>query len=141
MIPRGKIRFAEYSNRTVAREIKEELGTSIKNIKLIEVIENMDDYRGKFVHEILFVYFADFKDPDQYNKDFFELIEGGGAEKYIATWISLENFYNDKFRMYPRRLLHTLIQKLPLNIISLSDPQMADITFRVNDSQILSSNP
>ena len=74
----------------------------IKNIKLIEVIENMDDYRGKFVHEILFVYFADFKDPDQYNKDFFELIEGGGAEKYIATWISLENFYNDKFRMYPR---------------------------------------
>ena len=43
----GSIEYGETSREAVAREIREELGAEIENIRLLGVVENIFVYRGE----------------------------------------------------------------------------------------------
>ena len=69
----------------IAREVKEELGLSISDIRLIGTLESIFTYAGKPGHEIVFVYDARFDDADVYEKPWLEGHESDGAA-FQATW-------------------------------------------------------
>ena len=54
-LPGGRMQFGETSEEAVKREIFEETGEQITDVKLIAVIENFFHYNQPF-HELLFVY-------------------------------------------------------------------------------------
>jgi len=69
----GTNEFGEYSEDTLKREISEELGTTIKNIKLETVCENIFTCDGLDGHEIVFIYSAEFVDEKYYERKIFEI--------------------------------------------------------------------
>lgn len=52
----GKVRINETSQEAIIREIEEEIGMKIKNIKLCSVVENLYSTQSEKVHEICFIY-------------------------------------------------------------------------------------
>lgn len=52
----GRVHIGESSLEAAKRELKEELGIEILDLKLINVSENFFEWMGKHQHEMLFVY-------------------------------------------------------------------------------------
>ncbi len=52
----GKIMINETSQEAIIREIEEEVGMRVKNLKLCSVLENLYSTQSGKVHEICFVY-------------------------------------------------------------------------------------
>lgn len=63
----GHIEFSERSAVAARREIIEEIGQEIENLRLLEVIENLFTLDGVAGHEIVFLYQADFVDAAAYD--------------------------------------------------------------------------
>ncbi len=55
-LPGGHVEFGEFSEKALLRELKEELSLETEDIKIIGIAENMYEAKGKFHHEINFVY-------------------------------------------------------------------------------------
>ncbi|HEY8018549.1 MAG TPA: NUDIX domain-containing protein [Actinomycetota bacterium] len=55
----GGIEFQERAADAARREIREELGVELGELRLLGVVENVFEYDGKRGHEICFVYDAD----------------------------------------------------------------------------------
>ena len=55
----GRVHIGESSLETAKRELKEELGIEIFDLKLINVSENFFEWMGKHQNEMLFVYKVD----------------------------------------------------------------------------------
>ncbi len=81
----GGIEFGERGVDAIAREVKEELGLSISDVRLIGTLESIFTYAGKPGHEIVFVYDARFDDAEVYEKPWLEGHESDGAA-FQATW-------------------------------------------------------
>lgn len=64
----GGIEFGERSHDAIVREVQEELGRSISDIRLIGTLENIFTYAGNPGHEIVQVYDARFDDAEVYEK-------------------------------------------------------------------------
>jgi 8-oxo-dGTP pyrophosphatase MutT (NUDIX family) len=62
----GGVKFGESAAKAMLREIDEELGTPVKNLTLVGVLENRFTYDGKPGHEILFIFDARFSDQNLY---------------------------------------------------------------------------
>ena len=60
----GRIEIGENSEQTVKREVMEELGKEIEITGYAATIENFFEMDNKKYHEIMFIYFAEFKDKD-----------------------------------------------------------------------------
>jgi 8-oxo-dGTP pyrophosphatase MutT (NUDIX family) len=99
----GTIEFGEYSKDTLIREILEELGTEIRNVRLDKILENIFVCDGIEGHEIVFLYRADFKDRQFYEMKEYKLVESNG-EVVPAFWISKNDFINGKLRLVPEKL-------------------------------------
>ncbi|SFB56710.1 NUDIX domain-containing protein [Pseudomonas sp. NFIX10] len=83
----GGIEFGERSRDAIIREVQEELGASISDLRLIGTLESIFTYAGKPGHEIVQVYDATFDDADLYEKTWLEGFESDGAS-FRATWCS-----------------------------------------------------
>lgn len=55
----GKVMINETSQEAVVREIKEEIGMEVENLKLCSLVENLYSTDTEKVHEICFVYKID----------------------------------------------------------------------------------
>lgn len=99
----GGIEFQERTVGALKREIKEETGEDITNIKLLGTVENIFTYEGKPGHEIIFIYDAEFVNKDVYGKESLEITESneGWCRAY---WISPEEFGEGKLKLYPEEL-------------------------------------
>ena len=64
----GTVEFGERTKDTVVREIEEELGQAITNVRLITVLENLFIGEGQPAHEIVFVYDGQFVDRSIYDQ-------------------------------------------------------------------------
>jgi len=96
----GGIEFGETGVQALAREIKEEVNTEIKNIKYLGLIENIFNYENKDKHEIVLVYKAEFIDKSIYGKREINILDSRNPQK--AFWVNKEEL--KKFKFYPEEI-------------------------------------
>jgi ADP-ribose pyrophosphatase YjhB (NUDIX family) len=104
--PGGTIEFGERSIDAVQREMLEEIGAELANLRLLGCIENIFDYRGDVGHEIIFIYRADLIDPTFYDCETIDGQEADGQD-FVAVWLPLAAFTPDQ-PLYPKALLDLL---------------------------------
>lgn len=80
----GRIEFGEAAGEAVAREVMEELGAEVTDLRLLGVVENRFTYDGSPQHEIDFVFDGRFPDESRYGRP----QQGLEAHApFVAHWI------------------------------------------------------
>lgn len=62
----GHVEFGEYALDTVRRELQEEIGQALSDVRLAGVLENMFEWAEATQHEIVFIFTAAFADAAAY---------------------------------------------------------------------------
>jgi 8-oxo-dGTP pyrophosphatase MutT (NUDIX family) len=96
----GHIDFFETAEEGIRREIQEELGSKIKNLKLVEVIENLFTYQGKEEHEIVFLYSGDLATEELYRTNPIRIVEHD--HEFEASWVLVKDILSGKIPLYPK---------------------------------------
>lgn len=104
----GGIEFGERSIDAIAREVQEELGLSISDVRLIGTLESIFIYEGKTGHEIVQIYDARFDDVTVYDKPWLDGCESDGAS-FRASWHNSSSF-NATSRLVPEGLSDLLMK-------------------------------
>ncbi len=94
----GGIEFGETSLQAAAREVKEEIGATLLNARLITVIENVFTYNGEVGHEIVFLCAGELAERDLYEKESIPILDKEGM---IAKWFPLEKIRSGELKMVP----------------------------------------
>ena len=102
----GTVEFGERTEDTVVREIDEELGQAVTNLRLITVLENLFVGEGSPAHEIIFVYDGQFVDSAIYDQATLRGIEANG-EPIRAVWRQI-NTFDEYYRLVPIGLAEAL---------------------------------
>ncbi|PZO45174.1 MAG: NUDIX hydrolase [Pseudanabaena frigida] len=102
----GSIEFGETSQSAIVREIKEEIGADITDVKLLGVLESLFEFEGKRCHEVVFIYDAELVDKNLYAEKTIIGRETDGSE-IIATWQKLD-YFAAKERLVPEGLFDLL---------------------------------
>ena len=105
----GTIEFGERSKDALRREIREELGAEISNIKYLGMIENIFAYNNQPGHEIDLIYKAKFVDSAFYSRTRINGKEG--KEPIKALWLSIEKFRKRKLILYPTEIIKFISKK------------------------------
>jgi 8-oxo-dGTP pyrophosphatase MutT (NUDIX family) len=106
----GRIEFGEYSHDTVAREVREEIGAAVKNLRYLGTLENVFTYNGQPGHEIVLVYDGELVDEALYGR---EIVRGhdDDAVDITAVWKPLSFFERGEAPLYPTGLLELLLKQ------------------------------
>ena len=104
----GGIEFGEYSEQTIHRELWEEIGAEVCELKYLGTLENVYVFNGTPGHEIIRIYDGVLK-----NAELYELPEIIGREMDIdaifrAVWKRIDEFGAGKSILYPTGLLELL---------------------------------
>ena len=104
----GGIEFGEYSEQTIHRELREEIGAEVCDLKYLGTLENVYVFNGTPGHEIIRIYDGVLK-----NAELYELPEVIGREMDIdvtfrAVWKPIDEFGEGKSILYPTGLLELL---------------------------------
>ncbi|SRR5579883_379290 len=102
----GGVEFGEHSRDAVIREIREETGEEIENVRLLHVIESFFEADGKPEHEIVFVYDAEFVNRSLYDGivECFEKPIG----RFTACWKTPQEIADLEERLVPEALKQLL---------------------------------
>lgn len=103
----GTIEFGERGAAAAAREIVEELGARVHNVRWLGTIENLFVAHGRPGHEIVMVYEADFVDESMYRRNPIWGQEDDGSP-IKAVWKSMDDFRGGTSRLVPDGLLSML---------------------------------
>src|SRR3989344_3436564 len=95
----GHVEFGERGEETIHREMQEELGCGVSDVKFISVIENLFTYNGKEGHEIILVFEGKLENKSFYEKDSFSFMEGERETK--AGWFSITDVKKEGLAVYP----------------------------------------
>jgi ADP-ribose pyrophosphatase YjhB (NUDIX family) len=95
----GGVEFCETSADALHREVKEELNTSIRDIELLDVVENIFEYKGEKGHQVMFLYHGKIDDQDTFALESFPILDAPGLE---AHWVSLQGILDKSVRFYPK---------------------------------------
>ncbi len=101
----GGVEFGEKALEALQREFKEELGATLKNEKLLSVIENIFEFNGEAGHEITFLYSAEIVEKEFFESDKFKILDSE-KEKY-AEWVNIEEIKNGLI-VYPKETISYL---------------------------------
>ncbi|MGE8063582.1 NUDIX hydrolase [Pseudomonas sp. NPDC089569] len=107
----GGIEFGERSADAIVREVQEELGLSIHDVRLLGTLESIFTYAGKPGHEIVQVYDATFDDAGVYERTQIEGFETDGARLH-TQWCDSSDF-SPVSPLVPEGL-HELLKSLSL---------------------------
>jgi ADP-ribose pyrophosphatase YjhB (NUDIX family) len=102
----GAIRFGELSRESITRELREEMGAEVKDVRYVGVLENIFTYDAKPGHEIVLVYEASFADAKLYSVESIACHDDNGG--FVASWKSVADFRAGKDILYPDGLLDLL---------------------------------
>lgn len=103
----GTIEFGELAREAVRRELQEEIGAEVTNLRYLGALENLFTDEGGFGHEIVLVYEGDFADKAFYEAETVPAQEEDGM-KFTARWKPLQDFREGKAPLYPDGLLRLL---------------------------------
>jgi len=103
----GGIEFGESSRDAVIREVREEIGQDVVNLRYLGTVENIFVCNGKPGHEIVMVYEGEFADPCMYECESLEGHEDCGTS-LKALWMPLQHFRDGLSPLYPVGLLELL---------------------------------
>jgi ADP-ribose pyrophosphatase YjhB (NUDIX family) len=111
----GQIKYGEYGEDTIRREILEEIKAEVEDIHYLGTIENIFEAKKKIGHEIVLVYEARFVDETLYEK---EMIEGLETEPdpplpMVLYWKTPEEIEQEGLPLYPEGLRELLEDKDP----------------------------
>jgi 8-oxo-dGTP pyrophosphatase MutT (NUDIX family) len=87
----GGIEFGETSAEAIVREVQEELGLSMSDVRLLGTLESLFVYNGEPGHEIVQVYDATFVDQGVYDNAQIDGHESDGAP-FTARWHDSSSF-------------------------------------------------
>jgi 8-oxo-dGTP pyrophosphatase MutT (NUDIX family) len=94
----GGVELGESSQQTVIREICEEIGAEVRDLKLLGVLENLFELESQQRHEVVFVYDGQFVDRSLYEMAEIPLLEGGWLTG--AIWRPLASF-DEQYMLVP----------------------------------------
>jgi 8-oxo-dGTP pyrophosphatase MutT (NUDIX family) len=103
----GGIDFGEKSVDAAIREVKEELGAEVDQLKLLGVVESLFVFNSQEGHEIVFIYEAKFKDSCFYQSHVLPGIESNG-HTFEARWYDLSSIKTSKIPIYPKGIIEIL---------------------------------
>jgi len=101
----GGIEFGEHSEQTVHREIMEEIGAEVRDLKYLGTLENIFVFNGNPGHEIVQVYDGVFEESGLYEQAEVEGNEADVGESFKAAWKKISDFVEGKSTLYPSGLL------------------------------------
>jgi 8-oxo-dGTP pyrophosphatase MutT (NUDIX family) len=105
----GTIEFGEYGRQALVREMREELGAEIENLRYLGLCENLFSAPdGQRAHEIVLLYEAELADRTLYEKDEMLSVEDSG-ETFRVLWKPLSFFQREEAPLYPNGLLELLL--------------------------------
>lgn len=94
----GGVHFTEKAEDAVRREVREELGVEIAELRFLEVVENVFTYLGNPGHEIIFLYEGEFADANVYAQESVKFFDGKQME---AVWIPIADVLDGTKKLYP----------------------------------------
>ncbi len=103
----GGIDFGEVSRDAVVREVWEELGMKVRDVRLVGTLENVFTLEGEPRHEIVFVYLAEPIDRAFYQQEAPMVVEADGS-RLKTFWKPLDAFGPAGSPLYPTGLLELL---------------------------------
>ncbi|NUQ86063.1 MAG: NUDIX domain-containing protein [Anaerolineales bacterium] len=104
----GAIEFGEPAEQTVRRELMEEIGAEVGELKYLGALENIFVFNGEAGHEIVLVYDGVLKEAGLYEQAEVEGKEAEVNESFKAVWKRLDEFVEGKSILYPTGLLEML---------------------------------
>ena len=108
----GAIEFGEHSADTLVRELQEELGAAVTDLRYLGALENVFTYNGQRGHEIVMVYDGAFADRSLYGQASLDGAEDSGAP-FRAVWLPLADCRLPAAPpVYPTGLLDLLEEEL-----------------------------
>ncbi|MGV9763100.1 NUDIX hydrolase [Micromonospora tulbaghiae] len=113
----GGIDFGETAEAAVRRELREELGVELLDVRLLGVLENLFHAFGRDGHEIVFIFDCRLSDQSVYERDAVGEIRDDAGTKVM--WRSLNSF-DAGSPLYPAGLVGLLSERrrLPLSRFS-----------------------
>ena len=105
----GGVEFGERVLDALRRELHEEIGAAIKDVRLLQVMENLFVFNGAPGHEIVWMHDAALVDPAFYARAEIAINENGTRGR--AVWKSLREFEAGRAILYPDGLLDSLARK------------------------------
>jgi ADP-ribose pyrophosphatase YjhB (NUDIX family) len=104
----GALEFGEHSSQAIRRELREEIGAELANLRFLGVLENVFTHEGQTGHEIVMVYEGEFADKRLYEKQVVMGHEDSGGQ-FKALWMPLADFTSGKRLLVPEGLLKLLL--------------------------------
>jgi 8-oxo-dGTP pyrophosphatase MutT (NUDIX family) len=96
-LPGGRVKMGESTITALHRELIEELGVDIQNIKLKHIEENHYIYMGKDVREVFFIYTAEIDDDHELaKKQDFKTLDSNSGE--YNEWKDLNEVFSLDFK-------------------------------------------
>jgi ADP-ribose pyrophosphatase YjhB (NUDIX family) len=105
----GTIEFGERAATALARELREEIGETISEPRLLTVLENLYDHHGSPGHEIVFVFEAAFVDDQAYQRPSFAFVDQGVRND--VEWVDLARLKSGREKLFPDGLLQALADR------------------------------
>ena len=104
----GGIEFGEYSEQTIQRELLEEIGAEVSELKYLGTLENLFVFNGTPGHEIVQVYDGSLRDTGLYEQTVIMGSEVDINDTFRAMWKRIDEFRQGKSVLYPAGLLEML---------------------------------
>ena len=82
----GHVEFGEHAEHAVRRELLEEIGQSLSEVRLLGVLENIFDWDGSRAHEIVFVFGASFQDDSAYEIAEQRILDEADDDATLVRW-------------------------------------------------------
>ena len=104
----GAVEFGERAAPTAIRELREEIGAEIENVRYLATLESIFERAGQPGHQIVFLFDADFADRSHYTSELIIGTESSG-KRIEAVWVDVSQPLDGP--LYPEGLLDLLMAR------------------------------